>query len=51
MPPINFIRNTDTGTVTSATSASNGEIVNIMIATPSRVSSEVRIWLIVCCRL
>ena len=38
-----------TGTVTSATSASCQEIVNIMTTTKTTVSSEVRSWLIVCC--
>ena len=41
----------DTGIVTSATSASSGEMMNIMISTPTTVSSEVSIWLRVCCRL
>ena len=36
------------GTVTSATSASVGEIQNIIDITPMTVSSEVSIWLIVC---
>ena len=43
--------NTETGTVVSATSASSGEIVNIMIATPMSSSTDVSIWLSVCCRL
>ena len=42
---------TDTGTVVSATTASSGEIVNIMIATPISSRTEVSIWLSVCCRL
>ena len=37
------------GTVTSATSASVGEIQNIIASTPTTVSSEVSSWLIVCC--
>ena len=45
------IPHTDTGTVVSATTASNGEIVNIMIATPTSNSTDVSIWLSVCCRL
>ena len=40
----------DSGTVTSATSASSGEIENIIASTPTTVSSEVSSWLIVCCR-
>ncbi len=43
--------NTDTGTVVSATTASSGEIVNIMMATPRIVRTDVSIWLIVCWRL
>ena len=42
---------TDSGTVVSATSASSGEIVNIMTVTPISVSNAVRIWLVVCWRL
>ena len=42
---------TDTGTVVSATSASSGEIVNIITATPMSSSTDVSIWLSVCCRL
>ena len=45
------IVNSDTGTVTSATSASSGEIVIIMISTPTSVSVDVSIWLSVCWRL
>ena len=40
-----------TGTVTSATSASVGEIENIIASTPTTVSSEISSWLIVCCRV
>ena len=40
----------DTGIVTSAISASSGEITNIIVTTPTTVSSEVSSWLIVCCR-
>ena len=40
-----------TGTVTSATSASVGEIENIIASTPTTVSSETSSWLIVCCRV
>ena len=42
---------TDTGTVVSATIASSGEMRNIIPATPISRSTEVSIWLIVCCRL
>lgn len=41
------IRN-DSGTVTSATSASSGEIQNIITSTPMMVSSELMSWPIVC---
>ena len=34
-----------------ATSDSSGEIVIIMISTPTRVSVDVSSWLSVCCRL
>ena len=37
------------GTVTRAMRASSGEIQNIIEITPITVSSEVSIWLIVCC--
>ena len=40
----------DSGIVTSAISASSGEIQNIIASTPTTVSSEVSSWLIVCCR-
>ncbi len=42
---------TDTGTVVKATTASSGEIVNIITAVPMSNSTEVSIWLSVCCRL
>ena len=45
------INQTETGTVVSATTASSGEIVNITMATPMSSSTDVSIWLIVCCRL
>ena len=48
---MNLIIRIDTGMVTSAIDASNGEMVNIMITTPTRVSVEVSIWLSVCWRL
>src|SRR5205814_750402 len=41
---ITRIDQTDTGTVVSATTASSGEIVNIMIATPKSRSTELSIW-------
>ena len=47
--PIRATTSTDTGTVTSAISASSGEMTNIMVITPTMVSSEVSIWLRVCC--
>ena len=37
--------------MTSAIDASSGEIVNIITVTPTSVSSDVTIWLVVCCRL
>ena len=43
--------NIESGMVTIATIASSGEIVIIMIITPTMVSADVSIWLIVCCRL
>jgi len=46
-----FIAHTAIGTVVSATAASNGEMVIIMIATPINSRIEVSIWLSVCCRL
>ena len=45
------VMNTDTGTVTSAMTASTGEIQNITASTPMMVSSEVSSWLRVCCRV
>ncbi len=48
---MNRIVKTESGMVTTATSASIGEIVNIMISTPTMVSVEVSSWLSVCCRL
>ena len=41
----------DAGMVTAATSASTGEITNIIVNTPMSDSTEVRSWLSVCCRL
>lgn len=40
---------TESGTVTSATSASSGETQNIMTSTPTMVSRELMSWPIVCC--
>ena len=45
------VTTTDSGTATSATSASSGEIQNIMTSTPTTVSSEVSSWLSVCWRV
>ena len=39
------------GTVTSAISASSQEIKNIITSTPTMVSSDMTIWLSVCCRV
>ena len=47
---ISRVTTIDSGTVTSAISASSGEIQNIIASTPMTVSSEVSSWLIVCCR-
>ena len=41
----------DSGTETSAISASSGEIQNIIDSTATTVSSEVSSWLSVCCRV
>ncbi len=41
--PIAVATPTDSGTVTSATNASSGEITTIMVSTPTMVSSAVRI--------
>ena len=45
------IPHTEIGTVVRATTASSGEIVNIMIPTPISNSTDVSIWLSVCCKL
>ena len=50
-PAIFLVKNIEAGTVTNAISVSNGEIVIIMIVTPTTVSRAVRIWLTLCCRL
>ena len=41
----------DTGMVIIAIVASSGEMVYIMMITPTMVSTDVSIWLRVCCRL
>ena len=45
------VTNIEIGTETSATSASSGEIQNIIASTAKTVSTEVSSWLIVCCRV
>ena len=45
------VTSSEIGTETSATSASIGEIQNIIPSTATTVSSEVISWLIVCCRV
>ena len=45
------IASSESGTVTSATTVSIGEMVIIITTTPIRVSEETRIWLMVCWRL
>ena len=47
--PITAVTKIDTGIVTSAMSASTGEMTNIIMVTPMMVSTEVRNWLSVCC--
>ena len=41
----------ESGIVTTATSASSGEMMIIMISTPTMLKIDVSIWLRVCCRL
>ena len=48
---IRWVTNIDSGTETSAISASSGEIHSIIESTATTVSSEVSSWLIVCCRV
>ena len=43
------VTSTDSGTATSAITASSGEITNIITSTPTMVSSDVSSWLSVCC--
>ena len=45
------VTSSESGTETSAISASSGEIQNIIASTATTVSSEVISWLIVCCRV
>ena len=47
--PTRVATTNDSGTVTSATSASSGEIQNIIASTPTMVSSELMSWPIDCC--
>ena len=47
--PISAVRNTDSGTATSAMVARSGEIQNIMPSTPMIVSTDVMSMLSVCC--
>ncbi len=49
--PIRVATNTEIGTVTSAMTASSGEMTIIMTSTPTMVRSDVRIWLSVCCNV
>src|SRR6476469_886508 len=49
--PTALVTNTEAGMISSAITASSGEIVNIMIMTPTTVSTEVSSWLIVCCNV
>ena len=46
---MNKVMKKDSGTVSSDTSASNGEIQNIIPSTPSTVMMLVIAWVIVCC--
>ena len=46
---IREVTSIEIGTVAIATSARVGEIQTIIDSTPTTVSSEVSIWLIVCC--
>jgi hypothetical protein len=48
---IAFVTSSDSGIDTSATSASSGEISNIISTTPMTVSSDVSSWDSVCWRL
>ncbi len=48
---ISRIDQIDSGTVVKATRVSNGEIVSIITATPTSISTDLRSWLRVCWRL
>ena len=51
-PAIFLVNHIEAGTVTNAISVSSGEIVIIMIVTPTTVSRAVKIWLTLsCCTL
>ena len=43
------VTRTDSGTEMSATTASSGEMITIIVSTPTSVSSELSSWLMVCC--
>ena len=43
------VSSTEIGTLTSAMTASSGEMITIMVSTATTVSSEISIWLIDCC--
>jgi hypothetical protein len=49
--PTAIVMRNDTGTVTSAITASRGEIQNIAPSTPTIVSSAVMSWANVCCKV
>ncbi len=49
--PIALVTRIESGTLISTTSASRGEIQNIIDSTPMIVSSEVSSWLMDCCRV
>ena len=46
---MSFIVHSDSGMVTSATSARSHDTTNIITSVPTSVSVEVSIWLSVCC--
>ena len=50
-PAMRFMPQIDTGTVTSATAVSTGEIHSIMPSTPTSISTFTRICAVVCWRL
>ena len=47
----NFRTNREAGTIRKVTPASSGEIVNIMMSTPTSWNTDVIVWLSVCWRL